>query len=365
VRLTPFSLLLIVATGLAGCNEDAAPPVPSRPVLTITVAPITTETFGPFAGTVEARYQTQLGFQTAGRIVAREVYIGDRVERGQRLAALDPTLARFGLARAKADVADAEAQLANMEGVAARENVLAAQGTASKAELDNAVAGRDTAKARLDQAKAALRLADEQVGYTELDANFDGVVTAWSAEVGQYVGEGQAVVTIARPETREAVVDIPDNLINRVVSGMEFTVRLQASPKIVGKATVREIDPLADPVTRAHRVRLTLEDPVPAFRLGTTITVALERIIPPKILIPAAAVLDGEGGKYVWVLAENGRSVARRAIEVAASEGDTAAIASGLSAGEKVVVVGVHSLHDGQVVSGEAVGTAKAKGTHL
>jgi membrane fusion protein, multidrug efflux system len=131
----PVGFFLFVAIGLAGCNDDAAAPMPPRPVLTITVTPITTETFGPFTGTVEPRYQTQLGFQTAGRMVARDVYVGDLVKKGQRLAALDPTIPQFALARAKADVADADAQLTNVEGNASRQTALNASGSSTQAAL--------------------------------------------------------------------------------------------------------------------------------------------------------------------------------------------------------------------------------------
>jgi RND family efflux transporter MFP subunit len=363
--MTPIrlGLLSLVAIALAACGDDTAVPMSPRPVLTITVAPITTETFGPFAGTVEPRYQTQLGFQTSGRMVARDVYVGDVIRNGQRLAALDPTISQFALARAKADVADADAQLVNAEGNAVRETDLTAKGSSTQAALDTAIAGRDTAKARLDQAKAALRVAQEQIGYTELHANFDGVVTAWSAEVGQSVGDGQAVVTIARPDIREAAVDIPDELIHHVAPGMEFSVRLQASPKITGKARVRELDPLADPVTRSHRILLTLEDPDLAFRLGTTVTLEAERTIPPEILVPATAVLGGSDGQYVWLLAADGRTVAPRTIDVAGTRNDLVVVGSGLSAGDKVVVVGIHSLHAGQAVAGGAASFGLARGT--
>lgn len=347
-----FGFFLLVAISLAACSDNTPAPTPLRPVLTITVTPITTETFGPFTGTVEPRYQTQLGFQTSGRMIARDVYVGDIVKKGQRLAALDPTIPQFALARAKADVADADAQLVNAEGNAARETTLKAGGSSSQATLDSVIAARDTAKARLDQTRAALRVAEEQIGYTELYANFDGVVTAWSAEVGQFVADGQAVVTIARPDIREAAVDIPDELIDHVAPGAVFNVRLEASPKITATARVREINPLADPTTRSHRVLLTLVDPDPAFRLGTTVMVAAVRAIPPEILVPATAVLGGNDGQYVWLLASDGRSVTPRTIGVAGTQNDMVIVGSGLSAGDKVVVVGVHSLRAGEAVAG-------------
>jgi RND family efflux transporter MFP subunit len=354
-----LGLFLSASIGLAACSDEKASPMPPRPVLTITVAPIATETFGPFTGTVEPRYRTQLGFRASGRIVARDVYVGDIVKNGQRLAALDPTIPQFALERAKANVADADAQLTNAEGNAARQTTLSASGSSSRAALDSAIAARDTAKARLDQARAAIRIAQEQIGYTELHANFDGVVTAWSAEVGQFVEDGQAVVTIARDDTREAAVDIPDELIDHVTPGMVFNVRLEAATKITAKARVRELDPLADTQTRSHRVHLTLVAPDPAFRLGTTITVTAERAVPLQILVPAAAVLSRGDEQYVWVLATDGRSVAPRTVRVASSQNEMATVGSGLEAGDKVVIVGVHSLHAGETVAGEAARPAR------
>ena len=192
-----FPALLAMTLACGGCNEETSVPAPLRPVLTTIVAPVTNQEFGPFASTVEARYRTQLGFQLAGRMVARDVFVGDAVRKGQRLAAIDPTVTQFALLRAKADVANAQAQLVNAEGIESRQRTLATGGNTPQATLDNAIAGRQTAKARLDQAQAALRMAEDQIGYTELHANFDAVVTAWTAEVGQYVDTGQAVVTLA------------------------------------------------------------------------------------------------------------------------------------------------------------------------
>ncbi len=351
------------ALALAGCEGDEDPPAPLRPVLTTTVEPVATETFGPFASTVEARYQTQLGFQLAGRMVARDVFVGDVVRKGQRLAAIDPVVSQFALLRAKADVADARAQLANATGIEARQRTLSEGGNVSRATLDGAVAGRDTAKARLDQAQAALRVAEDQIGYTELHANFDGVVTAWNAEVGQYVDNGQAVVTLARPDVREAVVDIPDDLIGKVTPGMTFLARLQAAPDTLAHAVVREIGPLADEATRTHRVRLTLADASPAFRLGTTLSLSRETPVAPHMIVPTGAVLEDGGKTFVWVLAADGRHVARREIGLAGRAGvadDGASVTSGLQAGERIVIVGVHSLRDGEAVAGELGGAAPA-----
>lgn len=349
---------------VAGCNEEAAPPAPVRPVLIMTIVPVAMEMFGPFASVVEARYQTQLGFQLSGRMVARDVYVGDIVRKGQRLAALDPTVTQFALSRAKADLADSRAQLMNAQGIEERQRTLATGGNTSQATLDNAVAGLATAKARLDQTQASLRVAEDQMGYTELHANFDGVITAWTGEVGQYVTNGQAVVTVARPDVREAVVDIADDLMINVRPGMTFAVRLLVAPTIMTTAVVREIGPLADAATRSHRVRLTLQDATAAFRIGTTITVAVERPVAPRIFVPATAVLDADGAHFVWLLTADGTHVQRREVTLSGTNGDKVRVETGLAAGDKVVTVGVHSLSEGQQVAGAGALT-KAKGTRL
>jgi RND family efflux transporter MFP subunit len=348
MRLVPALLAALVLAGCQGEKAEAPPPV--RPVLTTKVEVRTAETFGPFAGTVEPRYQTQSGFRVPGRMVARDVYVGDLVPRGARLAALDPTVLQFAVTRARADVADAEAQLANASATEARQRTLFEGGNVTQAALDAAVASRDTAAARIAQGKAALQKATDELGYATLKADVDGVVTAWNAEVGQVVSAGQAVVTLARPDIREAVVDIPDGLMGDIRAGTEFAVTVQAAPAITGRGRVREIGPLADPATRTRRVRMTLVDPPEAFRLGTTITVALARATPPRITLPATALLEAETRTGVWVVARDGKTVSRRDVAVVARDDDTVTLKGGLETGETVVVAGVHSLKEGQAV---------------
>ncbi len=360
---------LLLAVALSACDKkEAEAPVPVRPVLYTVVEPVSTETFGPFAGTVEPRYQAKLGFQTAGRIVARDVDVGDLVKPGQRLAALDAKLPAFALNQAKADVADAEAQAVNTSSTATRQKTLFGEGSVTKAQLESAVAGADTAAARLAQAKANLQKVQDQFGYTELKADFAGVVTAWSAEVAQVVSAGQSVVTVARPDVKEAVVDIPDGLIDRVHPDASFTVRLQAAPAITAEGRVREIAPQSDAATRSRRVRMTLASPPLSFRLGTTLTVELQRSIAPRIDLPATAIRDHDGRSAVWVVQSaptgpqpspepqpgeargSAETVTSREVTLLARSAETVTVGNGLEAGDKVVTAGVHSLSDGQAV---------------
>ena len=349
----------LVAGLLCGCNgsggeaqDTAATPV--RPVLTQAAAMTDTITFGPFAGTIEPRYQAQLGFQIPGRMVARDVTIGDVVRKGQRLAALDVIVTRFDLTRAEADLADARAQAENAEAAEARTRRLMTGNSVAQATLDQAVAKRETARARVDQALASLQKARDQMGYTELKAEFDGVVTQRLAEVGQVLSAGQGVVTVARPDVREAVVDIPEAHVGAMPADGLFTVALQSAPDVTARGRVREVAPLAEAGTRSKRIRITLDDPSPAFRLGATINVALTRTVPAHILLPTSALLEESGRRSVWVVAADGRSVTRREVTLAedrtAAEAGRMAVTAGLKPGDRVVIAGVHALAEGQAV---------------
>ena len=108
---TSLILLLAAVAGLTACHRRAAAPAPLiRPVLSIVVAP---EAAGgaAFAGTVDARYESILGFRVLGRMIARDVNVGDNVKQGARLAALDPTPFQLALRNAEADLARADAHL--------------------------------------------------------------------------------------------------------------------------------------------------------------------------------------------------------------------------------------------------------------
>ena len=296
-------------------------------------------------------------FQNAGAGHGRQAGSQD----AQRLAALDPIVSRFDLSRAEAELADAKAQAENASATEARTRRLLEGNNVTQAQLDAAVARRDTAQARLAQAGASLQKARDQIGYTELHADFDGVVTQRLAEIGQVVSPGQGIVTLARPETREAVVDIPETLAGAMPKDGLFTVVLQSAPEITARGRVREVAPFAESGTRTRRVRLTLEEPGPAFRLGATSPVSLERRTEARINLPATALLEADGRRSVWIVPGAGgqgeaggeRRVERRDVTLAEDgpDGDgRIAVRAGLKPGERVVVAGVHSLRDGQSV---------------
>jgi RND family efflux transporter MFP subunit len=282
-------------------------------------------------------------------MTARDVTVGDLVKKGQRLAALDPTVVQLQVASAQADVANAQAQLVNAVATQTRQQTLAQGGNAAQSQLDAAIANAETAKARVTQTLAALQKAKDQLSYSELQADYDGVVTAWTAEVGQVVTAGQSVVTIAKPDEREAVFDVPDSLIGTMGLDEVYTVALLIDTSFTAKGRVRELAPQSDASTRTRRVRLSLEDPPLGFRLGTTVSVSLLRPSPMRIELPASAILEKDGKNSVWVVAAPG-TVDLREVTLTAREGLRVTLSAGLAKGDRIVTAGVHSLKAGQAV---------------
>lgn len=346
--LTSLTVLGAVAL-LAGCKEEHTKAPAPRPVLTVAVAPQAARTVG-FAGTVEPRYTSDLGFRVLGRIVSREVEVGDVVRKGQRLARLDPVAYELAVRSAQADLASASARLDNAAATEARQRTLFQQHISNEAQFDAATQAHESAQAGVTRARADLDKAEEQLSYTELRADFDGVVTGVAAEPGQVVQPGQMVVAVARPDIREAVVDLPESIGRDLKPQTRFDIALQVDPSVQAAGSVREIAPQADSATRTRRVRITLDTPAKNFRLGTTITATITTQISPDIELPATALLERDGQTMVWVVDPATRTVSTRDVTIAAGERSFVRILDGLTAGSRVVVAGVNSLTPGQSV---------------
>lgn len=342
---------------LVACQEKTQTPASVRPILSMRVA-MDDVTQQSFVGTVEPRDKADLGFQALGRLMTRNVDVGDVVHPGDLIATLDATTLGLTTRSAEAALGNRRAERDNAAATVARVEALRATGTAAEASLDDARTAFDAADAAVRQAEADLAKARDALGHAEIRAGFAGVVTATGGEPGQTVSAGQSIVTLAKPDPRDAVIDIPDWMAGMLQAEAAFVIAPQIAPdqRIAGR--LREVAPEADPVTRTRRVKIALAEPTSLFRLGSTVEVRAKRPANPSILLPMTALLTREGESFVWVVTVDetkpmtGRlgSVALRPVTIAPFEGGRYRILSGLAAGERVAIAGVHSLEDGQKV---------------
>lgn len=347
------AVLALAACGKGEENKAEAEPV--RPVLFMVVEPKPVTQTG-FAGTIEPRYSTDLAFRVLGRIVNRPVQVGDLVKKDEMVAMLDPSNLDLAVQSARADLASAEAQYANASASEERQRILLKGNNVSQADYDAARQARDSAGAGLEKAQAGLKMAQDQRSYAVLRPDYDGVISAMNAEVGQVVAAGQTVMTVARPDIREAVLDIPDSMTQYFELGTPFNVQLQADPAVTGKGTVREVAPQADAQTRTRRVRIALDNPPEGFRLGATIRAAMAAAEQNLVTFPIEALREDNGKTGIWVIDPHKQTVSLHDVQVIERRG-ASFVAGGVDIGSYVAIAGVNELKEGQKVRLDAKGT--------
>jgi len=347
---TAFATLALPAL-LGACQPDVEAAAPAaRPVRTITVerreagVPIT------LTGRIEAEDEVALAFRISGRVLENDRRLGDRIEPGQIVARLESQNETNALRAAQANLAAAQGQLTQARNHFERQDTLLKQGWTTKANHDQAKQAQQTAQAQVDAAEAQLKSAHDMVSFTELKADAPGVVTAVGPAAGEVVQAGQMIVRLARKDGRDAVFDVPAQMLRSAPSDPQITVSLTNDPAVSARGRVREVAPQANPVTRTFEVKVGLTDPPAAMLLGATVTGRMEIESAPVIEIPATALTRFNQQPAVWIVDPAKLTVSIRNVDVLRFDQATVAIEQGLDTGEIVVTAGVQALHPGQKV---------------
>ena len=301
-------------------------------------------------GHVQAENEPAFAFRIAGRMIERPINVGDRVEAGQVLAKLDPENELNALRSAESALAAARGQLTYARGDFDRQRQLLANGHTPRARFDQSQNALQSAQSQVDNTEAQLRIARDHVGWTTLEADAPGTVTARGAEPGEVVQAGQMIVRLARQGGRDAVFDVPAQLLRSAPSDTEITVRLADDQSVMATGRVREVAPQADPVTRTFEVKVGLNDPPEAMRLGATVTGSVKLESEPVIAIPASALTEINRQPAVWIVDPKNLTVSMRNVELLRHDPGTVVVAQGIETGDIVVTAGVQALHPGQKV---------------
>jgi len=345
--LSAFALLAL----LTACKPVEEPePEPIRPVRVTTVESQEGGETVSLTGQVEARQEVNLSFRTGGRMIERSVNVGDRVRAGQVVARLESETPRNALRSARAELTAARARLVEAQNNFERHRSLLDRGFITRAMFDQAEQAYRTARAQVDSVQAQVNIAETQLGYANLISDSSGTVTARRAEPGEVVGPGQPIVQLAREGGRDAVFDVPARVIQTAPANAEIAVVLSSDPKVRTTGRVREVAPQADPVTRTFKVRIGLNNPPAAMRLGSTVTGSVQLGAGQGIDIPASALTAANQRPAVWVLDPADNTVSLRNIEVLRYDLARVAVAEGLQPGDIVVTAGVQTLRPGQQV---------------
>jgi membrane fusion protein, multidrug efflux system len=351
-RMLMMALMTIApALLLTACQRetDAAAPA-ARPVRTTTVEKRETGEPLKFTGRIEPEDEVIVAFRISGRLLENNGKLGDRVQAGQIMARLEPQNELNTLRQAQAGLAAAQGQLTQARNHFERQETLLAQGWTTRANFDVATQAQQTAQSQVDAAEAQLHTAHDLVSFTELKADAPGVIIATGPGAGEVVQAGQMIGRLARKDGRDAIFDVPAQLIRSAPSDPQITVSLTDDPAVTARGRIREVAAQANPVTRTFEVKVGLTDPPPAMRLGATVVGRLETDAVPIIDIPATALTKINQHPAVWIVDPSTNTVSIRNVDVLRFDQARVVVSQGLDTGEIVVTAGVQALHPGQKI---------------
>ncbi|WP_165349900.1 MULTISPECIES: efflux RND transporter periplasmic adaptor subunit [unclassified Mesorhizobium] len=358
LRRLPVAGLIVAALGLAGCSQEKKAEVQEviRPVKIVEIGEAQTTRQLDYSGSVRARTEMNLGFRIAGKVTERLVDIGQHVNAGDVLARVDPSDYELSVKSAKASLDAAERQVETVDLARKRAEQLYAKNFAPKSQLDQAVLTYDQAVATRDAARSTLAQAQNQVRYTDLKASEDGIVTTISADIGQVVGAGTPVMTVAVDGEKEVLIAVPEMDIAGFKPGKDVKASFWSDDALVLDGKVREVAGSADPQSRTFAVRVSLPND-PRVLLGMTANV--EATVGSKaqlVSIPLTAMTEKDGKQIVWTVDRASETVHPRPIRVANFTADGVAVADGLKQGDVVVAAGTQFMTENLKVklSGDA-----------
>ncbi|MFJ4157782.1 efflux RND transporter periplasmic adaptor subunit [Pseudomonas sp. NPDC089752] len=344
--------LLAVGLGLfgllSGCGKEELPEVMPR-VGVVQVQPTDFAARVTLTGDVQARVQTDLSFRVGGKIISRSVDVGDHVKANQVLARLDPKDLQNNVDSAKAEVFAAQARVTQTSAAFVRQQKLLPKGYTSQSEYDSAEAALRSNQSALKAAQAQLANAKEQLSYTALVSEADGVITERQAEVGQVVQATMPIFSLARDGDRDAVFNVYESLLVAPPSDAGVIVSLLDDPKVQAQGFVREVTPTVSAESGTVQVKVALRNVPPAMQLGSPVTATANAQGRPSIELPWAALTKALHEPAVWVVGE-GDKVELRKVQVTRYLTGKVVIAQGIKGGETVVVAGGQLLHPGMQV---------------
>jgi len=327
----------------------------TQQAVVVTIAPVVAQDFNHFIeiqGKVESE---SVSFVTpragGGQVKAVFVKRGDRVKKGQILLQLDNSLIKQSVAAATQNIETFKAQAALAKSVYEKQKNLWEQNIGSEIQLLTAKTNAEALGSQLKAAMEQLGMAKDQLAYTTVRSDVDGVAEEVNIKVGEiFMGAGQ--LKVVNTDRLKLTSQVPENYAGKIKVGTDVSLIFPDLNKTMDtKLTV--VGNVIDPLSRSFFVEAKL--PVNKdFRPNQLAQVKIKDYTKKNaISIPINIVQNDDKGKFVYVAAtENGKLVARkRPVTIGEFYANSIEILSGINAGEQVVTEGYQSLFDGQLLT--------------
>jgi RND family efflux transporter MFP subunit len=357
-----FILVIVAMVAALGYfvlqNRSAEGPL----VPTATPIPISVETINvtleeaftaeeKFTGIVTPRRSSQLGFTNGGRIASLSADIGDKVAMGQTLGALDTRNLRAQLNAANASVREARASYELAESTVDRQIALLEKGHVSSQRVDEARAQANTALARIQAASANADALRVQIDLAQIQAPFDGTVTARMADEGAIAGPGQPVFELVETGNLEARLGLTAKLADRLDTGEIYELSSDQGPVL---ARLRSVTGVIDANNRTVTTLFDIQN-ADAVTAGAVVRLAMEQEIDePGLWLPVSALTESDRGLWSVYIARRmggGWRAEPGIVEIVHQSGERVYVRGAVRDGDRVIIDGLQRITPGQPVT--------------
>jgi len=355
---------------VAGCQEEMKQVSPPTAVFSLAEKkdiPIE----GHYIGVTKASLDVEVRARVNGFVEKQFFIEGSAVQEGDHLYHIDSRPYQARVSRIRAKLASDQAALAKAERDVKRLRPLYEQDAASQLDYDNAISAEEQARAAVAASQAELEEAELELSYTEIKAPISGMVGESKVDIGALVGSGgQSLLTSIKridPIFVKFNMSALDYLHarRRMTTFMEKMTAEEKGQTLQGFIHITLPDdseyrylgdvsftaPHVNPETGTFAVRAVLPNPERELLPGqyTRVRIRLEELA-NAVVIPEQTIQIEQGGAYVMVVLPNDVVEQRFIVTGPRVEGDIV-IDSGLSAGERVIVEGIHRFRHGQKVN--------------
>jgi membrane fusion protein (multidrug efflux system) len=300
-------------------------------------------------GTAEPSLETVVASEQAGVVSRMFIEEGDQVEKNQELCALDDTQLQLKIDAARAELAEARVLLSQAEGDWERQKKLFEIQSVSEKAYDDARFKLDAAQKRVTRLRANLRSLEDQLSKMTIKAPVSGYIVRRHCLVGQWLGEGNAAVTLVVPDPIFFMVPVPERYVSSVKIGDPVQVMFDALPDRSFNGEIDAVIPKADASARTFPVRIKIPNPDGTIKPGmlgrSNLPIGDHR---RAILVPKDALVLSGAEKVVYLAVNQKARLVP--VETGTAHGPFIEVKGDLKAGQKVVVRGNERLRPGQPV---------------
>ena len=338
-------------------SEDKKTVIDNSPAVTVKIKTVSEDNSSPFltvSGKIEAVKSANISTRMMGYVDKIYVGVGDKVRDGQLLMSVNNADVSAQLAQVNAGITEAEAAYKNAEKDYNRFTTLFQENSASQKELDDITTNYNMTKARLESAKQMRNGVNAQMGYANIRAPFDGVVTNKFINTGDMANPGMPLMEVESPGKYQVLAMVPESEILAVKNDSEVTVQIKALNKNV-KGKVTEVSTSSKNTGGQYLVKVIIDKTDAQLLSGMYATVQFpvaRKATSSAIIIPLEAIVKNGQLTGIYTVSQSNTALLRW-LRLGRTFGDQVEVLSGLSADEQYIVSAEGKLFNGAKISNQ------------